>query len=535
MIFVFRNSTLENFFPKEKYVFSEYDSPLSDETYENYLWMNFLTPQPSKKDLLKEISKLRKNLDVSLNTIHDKKMSILGLFTPEIYLSLTEKDDVEEEIYKFNQYVIQLSKDHPNIFYLNPETFKKVLGSKFFSSKYFFSIGSVISPLEINNFYIWLNFFERTVFSTRKKLLIVDLDNTLWGGILGEDGPNGIKTDSSSYPGNVFSYFQNKLKELSSNGVLLAICSKNNYSDVEEAFNENKYLNISLKDFSVVKANWNEKSENIKEIISQINIGEDACVFLDDNPLERDLVRNNLPNVLVPDFPEKIYEIPSFLEKNFHHFFSTEKVIDEDSSKKFQYEIRDKAEKAKSKFSSKEEFLKSLMLEGKILAPSDSIIPRLSQMTLKTNQFNFTTKRFNEKDIFELISKDEIIYPLQVKDIYGDHGITGLILVSKKNEKEAEVINFLMSCRILGRDIEQSFLEWCIFDLKKMGFEMMSGKFVSTKKNKLAGDFLKNFKIFGKTFKNIEINENTTIFELNLKNLSDKKIDEKFIKISKTS
>ena len=125
MIFVFRNSTLENFFPKEKYVFSEYDSPLSDETYENYLWMNFLTPQPSKKDLLKEISKLRNNLDVSLNTIHDKKMSILGLFTPEIYLSLTEKDDVEEEIYKFNQYVIQLSKDHPNIFYLNPETFKK--------------------------------------------------------------------------------------------------------------------------------------------------------------------------------------------------------------------------------------------------------------------------------------------------------------------------------------------------------------------------------------------------------------------------
>ena len=535
MIFVFRNSTLENLFPKEKYVLGEYESPLANETYENYLWMNFLPPLPSKQALLLEISKLKRNLDISIVTAKEKKISILGLFLPEIYLSLNEKDEVEKEIYNFNQHVIQLSKDNFNVSFINPDTFKKTLGNNYFSSKYFFSIGAVISPSVMNNFSLWLDHFERNSFSTRKKLLIIDLDNTLWGGILGEDGPEGIKTDSSSYPGNVFSYMQHKLKDLSSNGVLLAISSKNNYSDVEEVFKKNKFLNISLNDFTAVKTNWKEKSENIKEIISEVNLSEDACVFLDDNPLERDLVKNSLPNISVPDFPEKIYEIPSFLEKTFHYFFSSEKILDEDLLKKTQYEIRDKAEKAKIEFSSKEEFLKSLELEGKILSSIDSIIPRLSQMTQKTNQFNFTTKRFSEEDISKLISSGEIIYPLQVKDIYGDHGITGLIIVSRKNEKEAELINFLMSCRILGRDIEQSFLEWCIFDLKKMGFEKLSGKFIPTKKNKLARDFLKNFKIFGKNLKNSEINENTTIFELNMENLSDKKIDKKFIKISKMS
>ena len=165
----------------------------------------------------------------------------------------------------------------------------------------------------------------------------------------------------------------------------------------------------------------------------------------------------------------------------------------------------------------------------------ESVVPRVSQMTQKTNQFNFTTQRLSEDEVFKLISDGAIIYPLQVKDIYGDHGITGLIMINKKSKIEAEITNFLMSCRILGRDIEQNLLEWCIFDLKQMGFKKIKGKFISTKKNKLAEDFYKDFKVSGKKLKNKKSENNVKNFELDISDLSYKKKDDKFIEISKTS
>lgn len=493
MNFVFRNSMLEIFFPKEKYLLSNYDSPLSEVDADNFLWMNFLKPSPSLEDISQQIEELENNLNIAIKSAKTKPIYILGLFMPKLFISqVASENNVTDQIYNFNKKVINISNEFNNINYLDPDYFLNIIGNNYFSSKFYFSSSSIISPLCISSFKVWLNNIETTIYKKKKKLLILDLDNTLWGGVIGEDGYNGIQIDNS-YPGNAYLYIQKKIKELSSQGIILAICSKNNIDDVKEAFEMNNNMHLKIDDFSLIKANWEEKSLNIKNIISEINVGEDACVFIDDNPLERDMVKNSFPNLVVPEFPLKQYDIPQFIDTVSFKYFSSKKLINEDRDKKIQYQIKIQAQNDRLNSSSKDEFLKNLGLEGIIYSDLEPHISRISQMTQKTNQFNLTTKRHDENEIKTIIESGNYVFPLQVKDKYGDHGITALIITEQTSKPdEVDITNFLMSCRILGREIEYEFLKWCLSFLHSKGVKLVTARYIATKKNNQVVDLYEN-------------------------------------------
>ena len=523
---------IDIFFSKDKYTLSDYNSPLSPIDAENYIWLNFLNPAPSEEDILKQILELNNNLKIALKSSNDKPIYVLGLFAPKIFTPLMiGKHKVLDAIYKFNKNILKISNNQNNVFYLDPNHLINHLGQDYFSSKFYFSSGLIISPLCSKNFQLWLNDIEIMMSKKRKKLLILDLDNTLWGGILGEDGYDGIEI-GNAYPGNVYSYIQRKIKELSSLGVILTICSKNNHEDIEEGFLKNTNMHLKLDDFTLVKANWKEKTENIRDIIKEINIGEDACIFIDDNPLERDLVRSSFSHLIVPNFPEKQYDIPEFIDKLSFKYFSSKELTHEDSNKKNQYEIKLKADKDMQATSSKDEFLRTLSLKGCVFNDINPHILRISQMTQKTNQFNLTTMRLDENDIKKMTKCGDYIFPLQVKDKYGDHGITALIIASiTSHPDEIDISIFLMSCRILGRDIEYEFLKWCLSKLSKEGINKVTASYIKTKKNNQVQNLYENagFKLIYKDAENKR-------YEIVLNKWLDKNsIKEKYIKISEVA
>ena len=272
MNFIFRNSMLEIFFSNDAYTFSDYNSPLCEIDAENFLWMNFIEPSPDIESITNQIDELGNNLKIALKTSHNKPIYILGLFLPKLYQSLLLTEvSVIDKIHQFNKEIITLSEKSKNIFYLNPNDLLNCLEENYFSSKFFLSSSSIISPLNKKSFASWVEGVELLISKKRKKLLILDLDNTLWGGVIGESGYDGIKI-GNTYPGNAYQFFQKKIKELSRNGVILAACSKNNIEDVEEGFLKNKNMILQLDDFSVIEANWVEKSTNIKKIISKITL-----------------------------------------------------------------------------------------------------------------------------------------------------------------------------------------------------------------------------------------------------------------------
>lgn len=493
MNFVYRNSMLEIFFPKDKYLLSDYNSPLSDFDVDNYLWMNFLKPSPSLSDVLQQISELRNNLDISIKSSDNKPIYVLGLLMPKLYSQIiSSKHPVLDEIYAFNKHILELSNQSYNINYLDPNDLLKYIGENYFSSKYYFSSSSVISPLCTEGFKKWLDDIEFKMTNRRKKLLILDLDNTLWGGVLGEDDYHGIHI-GDTYPGNVYTYVQKKIKELSKQGIILSACSKNNFDDVKQVFLKNTKMCLKIDDFSIIKANWEEKSNNIKKILTEINIGEESCIFIDDNPFERDMVKSNFPEMIVPKFPSKLYDIPEFIDTISFKYFSSKMLIDEDLNKKDQYRIKILADKERFESSTKDEFLKNLELKGGIYKDIAPHISRISQMTLKTNQFNLTTMRVQENKVKDMINAGDHIFPLKVKDKYGDHGITGLIIASKTSRaNEVDISNFLMSCRILGREIEYEFLKWCLLSLFKNGIKVVKASYKKTKRNIQVMDLYEN-------------------------------------------
>ena len=529
MNFIYRNSMIDIFFSKDKYVLSDYGSPLSTIDAENYIWMNLLNPAPNEEEILKQIVELNSNLEIAIKSSNDKPIFVLGLFAPKLFSPLIYgKQRALEAICKFNYNLLELSGKQENIFYLDPNHLIGHLGEDYFSSKFYFSSGSIISPTCSNKFQLWLNDVESIISNKRKKLIILDLDNTLWGGVLGEDGYNGVQI-GNVYPGNVYTYLQRKILELSSLGVILTICSKNNYDDVKEGFQKNTNMLLKLDDFSIIKANWNDKADNIRDIIKEINIGEDACIFIDDNPLERDLVRSSFSDLTVPDFPKKQYDIPEFIDKLSFKYFSSKNITQEDIEKKNQYQIKLRADIDKRSISSKDKFLKSLCLKGYVINNVDMHILRISQMTQKTNQFNLTTMRFEENDIKKMIHCREYIFPLQIKDKYGDHGITGLIIASKtSNPDHVDLSIFLMSCRILGRDIEFEFLKWCLCKLSKEGISKVTARYIKTKKNIQVESFYENA-----GFKLISQDSEEKKYELviNKKWLKENTIKNKYIKI----
>ena len=348
-----------------------------------------------------------------------------------------------------------------------------------------------------------------------KKVIVLDLDNTLWGGIIGEDGIDGIVLSEDGL-GKGYRDFQKTLSLIKNYGIVLAICSKNNFDDVKDCFENHPMMALKMDDFVSIKINWNDKVTNIREISSELNLGMDSFVFIDDNPSEREIVMENEPDVETPDFPaDPAYLNKWFIDKVMYNYFPRFSITNEDKSKTKQYLANIKRKNVSDKLDI-QSYINNLKIKLKLYMDDSRFLERTAQLTQKTNQFNMTTKRYTRKNIQSFIeSKDYNVFNLEYIDRFNNEGIVGSSIVEIDGSK-AKIDTFLMSCRVIGRSSEFKFLDKIIKFLQKNREEVniVYAEFFPTKRNIVAKNFYTSYGI-----ELIEKTKEKLIYESNIKNL----------------
>ncbi|NWF96066.1 MAG: HAD-IIIC family phosphatase [Candidatus Thorarchaeota archaeon] len=328
--------------------------------------------------------------------------------------------------------------------------------------------------------------YFRALKGRSKKCIVLDLDNTLWGGIIGEDGFEGIKLGNTS-PGLEYVDFQRALLSLYNRGVILAVDSKNNPEDAMKVIREHPYQVLREEHFAALRINWQSKVQNIVELAEEIGIGLDSMVFIDDNPHERELVRQGCPDVMVVDLPKNPHLYRATIEQL--SVFDVLAITKEDLERGSMYAGRRKRTELESQSASLEEFLRTLELKVHIKRADAFTTPRIVQLINKTNQFNVTTRRYTEVEVRSMSSSaDSIVYGMSVTDRFGDEGLVGVGIL-KKRDNRWWIDSFLMSCRVIGRSVETALLVKMVSDAQAQGATEVYGEFIPTKKNAPAKDF----------------------------------------------
>jgi len=332
--------------------------------------------------------------------------------------------------------------------------------------------------------------YVKAVLGLNKKCIVLDLDNTLWGGIVGEDGFEGIKLGDDPV-GRAYAEFQHNLLALNQRGILLAINSKNNFDDAMQIIKEHPNMVLKEDNFTCIRINWNDKVVNMKEISDELNIGLDSMVFFDDDPVNREYVKSNLPEIQTVEISD-----PSNSSKILKSMndFQVLKITDEDTTRNKMYLEQRKRTELKTQVGDLQDFLKQLSIYVKIKNADNFTIPRISQLTLKTNQFNLTTRRYQEEDIRKFSQdKYKIVECAQIQDKFGDNGITCVYIINKDNKQQWTIDTFLLSCRVIGRGVEDGILYQIIEKARKEGVSKVRGEYIKTKKNKPAENFFPAF------------------------------------------
>jgi FkbH-like protein len=318
------------------------------------------------------------------------------------------------------------------------------------------------------------------------KVLAVDLDNTLWGGVIGEDGMNGIRL-GPEYPGAAYQAVQRALLDLHRRGILLAVCSKNNPEDAMEALSRHPGMLLKPEHFACMRINWSDKTQNLREIAAELNIGIDAVAFLDDNPVERSQVRSALPEVAVIEFPIDPTSYADAIRDS--PYFERLVISDEDRQRTALYAAQRERTRAEQNFTSKEDFFRSLEQEAEIASLEPVTLARIAQLTQKTNQFNLTTRRYSEQQITEIAGRSGCqVVSLRVRDRFGDHGLVG-VAITKDTDDSRVIDTFLLSCRVIGRTVETALLFHLAETARSKGLRRLQGWFLPTRKNAPAKDF----------------------------------------------
>jgi FkbH-like protein len=340
------------------------------------------------------------------------------------------------------------------------------------------------------------------------KVLAVDLDNTLWGGILGEDGIDGIQI-GPEYPGAHFRSLQRAILDLSQRGILLAVCSKNNRDEAMAALQNHPNMLLRPEHFAAFRINWQDKAQNIREIAAELNLGTDSIAFFDDNPVERERVSGELPEVKVISVPAQ----PQHYAKALRDFpyFERLKLSTEDREHTRMYHDQQRRTQLAESVNSLEDFYRSLDQEVVIAPVGPDTLARVAQLTQKTNQYNVTTRRYTEQQIQEFASRpDGGVYSVHVKDRFGDNGIVG-VLITRVEQDICEIDTFLLSCRVIGRTIETAMLGFVSSASKAKGARYLQGWFLPTKKNASVRELYASHR-----FHAIDAKDEATLWSLNL-------------------
>lgn len=425
--------------------------------------------------------------------------------------SLKAESSFSFQLRKLNQRLEEAMKETHGVFPVGLSLIQSRVGQKqlfdpvlYYSSK---------MPISLNAFpYVTQQVVSvvKSILGKIKKCLIMDLDNTIWGGVIGDDGIDKIEIGEFGR-GHVFTNLQKWIKQLKECGIILAVCSKNNEDTAKLPFEKHSEMVLRLSDISVFVANWNDKASNIKLIQETLNIGMDSIVFIDDNPFERNLVKELIPDITVPDLPDDPSNILEFLiEQNY---FEVASYIGVNSDRTAQYQAQYERKKMEMSFESIDDYLVGLEMTCNASPFEQSKYARIAQLSQRSNQFNLRTVRYTDEDI-ERISKDKsyITLSCSLKDKFGDYGLVSIAIIKRVSDDIGFIENWLMSCRALKRGLEEFTINKVISLCKREGIRILKAEYIPTIKNAMVKDMYKtfgfketsenNYKIFVDDYKN---------------------------------
>jgi len=386
-----------------------------------------------------------------------------------------------------NERLIAIARANPNLLLVDTELLFRRYGEDTLLSDAFWYLGRIRYSNQMFRSMATLIHQAVDAYANRgRKVLILDLDNTLWGGILGEAGPLGIML-SEDGAGRCYRDFQRAIKAVQRAGILLAICSKNNPEDLDEVFDRNSMMVLHREDFACIRANWEPKPDNILNIAETLNLGVDSFLFIDDSPVERELVRTTVPGVVVPEFPARIEKLPAwFLRDVVPAWIGKYTLTTEDQNKTGQYRVNEERRQLSSSLDL-DSFLRDLKIETVLHVDPVQQITRIAQMTQKSNQFNLTTRRYGVPEIQRFLdSPDHAVVLLEYKDRFGSEGAVGLAIL---DYAEPRIDTLLMSCRVIGRKVEDQILGKVCDLFQARGCPRITAEFTPTGKNRQVAAF----------------------------------------------
>ena len=490
MTHIFRNSTVELLFGNAGFTYSGYDEVTNaNADADEYVWFYTVPMHANTRETAEEIASYIDRLKLVHSQVPaTKPFYAFTLFNLFDFRTEIIDFSVVHAINEFNSSLIQFAKEASNVKIIDFAAFCRLYPeSELLDWKFYFISQTALNPKLALPFRKWFAAQKQATVKVAKKCLVLDLDNTLWGGILGEDGPEHLKI-GGDYPGKAFLLFQQQILELQKNGIILAVCSKNNEQDVLDFFETSRDQVLKKEHFAAWRINWQDKATNIRELAQELNIGLDSMVFLDDQPAERELVKNFIPEIAVPDFPAAPYQLPVFLKALRDEYFCVYLAREEDRGKTEQYKQNAQRHQLQQQFTDIDDFIKSLEIETTIRLNAEADFPRIAQMSQKTNQFNLTGKRYTDLEIKDFASRHGMIFSLSVKDKFGDSGLTGAAVITATGN-DAHIDNLFLSCRILGRKIEKTFMEQIIWSLREESFENVTACYNKMPKNQSVAEF----------------------------------------------
>lgn len=398
-------------------------------------------------------------------------------------------DTAAESLAEFNSALSAMVEGNPNARVLDTVGIVAQVGAKAaFDPRFYYRGKAPYTPVFLDEFARRLALATRGFGTYFYKVVALDCDNTLWGGVIGEDGLSGVALDPYEYPGNVYWIAQQELRRLESKGILLCLCSKNNAADAEEVFLSHPNSVLRDEDFAAKKLNWSTKVANLQALAHELNLGLDSFIFIDDSDFELESVRKQLPQVRVFQVPKKLTDYPAML-REVAALCLAGGISAECESKTRQYKQIALAAAEQNDFASERDYLRSLNLKVRIYRDASKQVGRIAELTQKSNQFNLTTRRYTPGELTALMNRpDATVYSFDVTDRFGECGITGVIVMDFGTD-EAAVNAFLMSCRVIGRGVEFAVWRAVLDDVRRRGKLTLSAVYLPSAKNGQVSDF----------------------------------------------
>ena len=394
------------------------------------------------------------------------------------------------QIRKLNLLLMEKSIEYKNVSVIDISTVQNNRGIKDFCDSKLYYIAKMPFTLDTLPYIAKCVICSiQSLIGKSKKCLIFDLDNTIWGGVIGDDGLNGIQIGDLG-AGYAFSAVQLWIKELKNRGIILAVCSKNNEKIAKEPFLKHPDMILRLDDITVFVANWDDKASNIRYIQKVLNIGFNSMVFIDDNPFERNLVRQFLPEITVPELPEDPALYMDFLKAE--NLFETASYSEEDAARTKQYQTEFRRIEEQKKFAVYEDYLQDLNMKAVSEPFTEFYFPRIAQLSQRSNQFNLRTIRYTENQIKDIAySKNYFTLYFTLEDRFGDHGLISAVILRKEDDC-LFIDTWFMSCRVLKRGMEQFIMNQIVETAQKNGYNKIIAEYIPTDKNTMVANIYRD-------------------------------------------